>query len=109
MIDKNCFKNKGGILCNLNHNLGGLSVSELAPYWSPELGDTITRSNGKKIGYLEFGDPLGKPIFYFHGALSSRIEAGLYAEDAAKNGIRLIGLDRPGIGLSDDVKNFFFH
>lgn len=91
---------------NLQHR--GLSISELAPYLHETLGETLTLSTGKKIGYLEFGDPSGVPLFYFHGSLSTRIEAGILAESAVKYGIRLIALDRPGIGLSDSRKKFSF-
>ncbi|QUI24742.1 alpha/beta hydrolase [Vallitalea pronyensis] len=92
----------------LKPQLRGLPVVELGHHIHPTLGDTIMLKSGKKIGYLEFGDPSGIPIFYFHGGLSSRIEAGILAENAAKNGLRLIGLDRPGVGLSDPMKAFTF-
>lgn len=86
----------------------GLPLLKLCPHIHPTLGDTITLKNGNKIGYLEFGDPSGIPIFYFHGSLSSRIEAGIFAEYAAKNGLQLISLDRPSIGLSDPPHQFSF-
>jgi pimeloyl-ACP methyl ester carboxylesterase len=37
---------------------------------------------------------------YFHGGADSRLEARLLAEQAANTGVRLIGIDRPGMGLS---------
>ena len=92
----------------LHKKYWGLEVTELGNHLTPEIGSTVSLKNGEKVGYLEFGDPNGKPIFYFHGAYSSRIEAGAFAFDAAKNGIRLIALDRPGIGLSDNISDFTF-
>jgi pimeloyl-ACP methyl ester carboxylesterase len=50
---------------------------------------------------LEIGRPTGVPVFHFHGSGSSRLEALLVADAAEKAGVRLIALDRPGIGESD--------
>lgn len=38
---------------------------------------------------------------YFHGHPGSRLEARFVAEAAVRAGVRLIGVDRPGLGLSD--------
>lgn len=56
--------------------------------------------DGRKLGFSEFGDPTGKPLFYFHGLPGSRLEAAFAHEAAARQGLRVIGLDRPGFGLS---------
>jgi pimeloyl-ACP methyl ester carboxylesterase len=61
---------------------------------------TITLSDGRKLGYDEYGDAGGSP-FYFHGFPGSRIEARLKNDPAAARNLRLIAVDRPGIGLSD--------
>ncbi len=57
--------------------------------------------SGRRIGYAEYGDPSGPLVFYFHGTPGSRIEAGLIADEATAAGVRLVALERPGIGLSD--------
>lgn len=57
--------------------------------------------SGRKIGYAEYGVPTGPLVFYFHGTPGSRIEAGLLEAEIAAAGVRLIALERPGIGLSD--------
>ena len=57
--------------------------------------------DGRNLGYAEFGDMNGTPIFYFHGYVGSRLEAKLFAEKAVKHGVRVISVDRPGLGLSD--------
>ncbi len=62
---------------------------------------TITLSDSRKLGYAEYGDRSGSPIFYFHGFPGSRIEARLMNDPAAARNLRLIAVDRPGIGLSD--------
>ncbi len=61
---------------------------------------TIQLADGRILGYAEYGDPQGKPVFYFHGFPGSRLEARLLEESAVKSGIRLIAPDRPGCGLS---------
>ena len=64
--------------------------------------DNILRlPDGRRLGYAEYGDPQGKPILEIHGNPSSRLGAELFDEAAKKMGIRVIGIDRPGIGLSD--------
>ena len=58
--------------------------------------------DGRTITYAEYGDPDGKPVFYFHGQSGSRLEpAMLDANVFEKAGIRLIACDRPGMGGSD--------
>ncbi|UCH21447.1 MAG: alpha/beta hydrolase [Deltaproteobacteria bacterium] len=58
--------------------------------------------DGRSLGFLECGDPAGKPIFYFHGFPGSRLEVQLADSAALGQNIRLIGIDRPGYGISDD-------
>ena len=64
-------------------------------------GETLRLEDGRLLGYAGYGDPEGWPIFYFHGFPGSRLEAQLADRVAARMGIRLIALDRPGFGLSD--------
>ncbi len=61
----------------------------------------VTLPDGRRIGYADYGDPGGFPVFYFHGCPGSRLEALLASEAAARQGVRLIAVDRPGYGLSD--------
>jgi len=61
---------------------------------------TLKLKDDRTLGFAEYGDPQGKPIFEFHGNPSSRL-GGLFDETAKKMGIRVIGIDRPGMGLSD--------
>jgi len=68
-----------------------------------KLNQQLQLPDGRKLGYDEHGAPDGKPIFYLHGSPSSRLEARLYlSEDLLQSlGVRLIAVDRPGMGLSD--------
>ena len=62
----------------------------------------ITLPDGRRLAYAEFGTPDGRPVLYFHGAPSSRLEPLLVGDDAWRaNGLRVIAPDRPGVGLSD--------
>jgi pimeloyl-ACP methyl ester carboxylesterase len=62
--------------------------------------NTVRLGDGRLLGYAEYGDRSGQPVFYVHGHPGSRLEAGLLAAAAARNGVRLIGVDQPGLGLS---------
>ena len=64
-------------------------------------GRTIRLRDGRQVGYAEWGDPGGQPLFYFHGWPGSRLEGRLGDQPAKAKGIRLVALDRPGMGLSD--------
>lgn len=64
------------------------------------LGSLITLKDGRKLGFLECGDPKGHPVFYFHGFPGSRLQARDFAETAKAHRYRLFGIDRPGMGLS---------
>jgi pimeloyl-ACP methyl ester carboxylesterase len=62
----------------------------------------LTLHDGRTLGYAEYGDPKGKPLFYCHGFPASRYEGELTATAAIKKGLRVIAADRPGFGISDD-------
>jgi pimeloyl-ACP methyl ester carboxylesterase len=57
--------------------------------------------DGRTLGYAEYGDPKGKPGFFFHGFPGSRLQARVADATAARLGVRIIALERPGFGLSD--------
>ena len=67
----------------------------------PKLEGNIAVGDDRQIGFAEFGAPQGRAIFWLHGTPGARrqipVEARVYAEE---NDIRLIGVDRPGIGSS---------
>jgi pimeloyl-ACP methyl ester carboxylesterase len=65
---------------------------------------TMTLTDGRVLGYVESGDPKGLPLFLFHGLNSSRLEAIIVHEAMLRAGIRCIGVDRPGMGLSSFQK-----
>src|SRR6476661_6454525 len=67
----------------------------------PKLEGNIAVGDDRQIGFAEFGDPQGRAVFWLHGTPGARrqipMEEGVYAEERQ---IRLIGVDRPGIGSS---------
>jgi len=62
---------------------------------------TIRLHDGRTVGVASVGKSDGFPIFHCHGSGSSRLEVKLLAAAATSQEVRLIGLDRPGIGHSD--------
>jgi pimeloyl-ACP methyl ester carboxylesterase len=60
----------------------------------------IRLHDGRSLGLAEYGDPTGKPVFFFQGTPSSRLMHP-DASISASLGARVITLDRPGFGLSD--------
>ncbi|MGX7730934.1 alpha/beta fold hydrolase [Rhodococcus sp. 2H158] len=67
----------------------------------PKLEGTVAVGGGRRIGFAEFGSAQGRAVFWLHGTPGARrqipIEARSYAE---REHVRLIGVDRPGIGSS---------
>src|SRR4029078_7182615 len=67
----------------------------------PRLEGSVAVRGGRRLSFAEFGDPRGAAIVWMHGTPGARrqipIEARAFAEE---NHVRLIGIDRPGIGWS---------
>lgn len=57
--------------------------------------------SGRRIDYLELGDPAGVPAIYLHGTPSSASEARWLHAPARAHGVRLVAVDRPGYLASD--------
>ncbi|EED14994.1 conserved hypothetical protein [Talaromyces stipitatus ATCC 10500] len=67
---------------------------------SSSSSQTFQLPDGRVLGFAEYGMPNGKPLLFFHGYPSSRLEAEPADDIARRCGIRLLSLDRPGFGLS---------
>ena len=68
---------------------------------------SITLPDQRKLGFALYGPASGRPLFYFHGSPSSRLEPLLLNEFGVdleglllQSNVRLIAVDRPGMGLS---------
>ena len=75
----------------------------------PRLEGSIAVRDGRRLGFASFGTPSGRPIFWMHGTPGARRQIPLEARALAeRHDLRIIGIDRPGIGSStphvyDDV------
>ncbi|MCW4002718.1 MAG: alpha/beta hydrolase [Candidatus Bathyarchaeota archaeon] len=58
----------------------------------------ISLPDGRQLGYSIIGE--GRPVLYFHGTASSRLEVLLLKDLAEKGKLQIICIDRPGYGLS---------
>ena len=54
--------------------------------------------DGRLLGFSIVGE--GMPVLYFHGTASSRLETLLLKDFVSVYGFQVIGVDRPGYGLS---------
>lgn len=61
--------------------------------------------DGRRLAYLDLGAPDGPPMIHLHGAPSGKLEARFFDLDAAatRAGVRLLAVDRPGVGGSDPL------
>lgn len=71
-------------------------------------GKKHTLSDGRNLGYHEYGELNGFPVFAFHGLPGSRIWFEEDDETCSSLGVRLLTVDRPGFGNSDQKKNRAF-
>ncbi|MBL6854055.1 MAG: alpha/beta hydrolase [Alphaproteobacteria bacterium] len=62
--------------------------------------------DGRTLAVMEVGPGDGKPVIHCHGHASSRVELHIYEQAAARQGVRLLCFDRPGIGRSSPRDSF---
>ena len=67
------------------------------PVGEPQLWE-ISPNQG--LAWNEYGAPDGHPVLYYHGWPSSRLQARLTHHLALERGLRIIAMDRPGMGKS---------
>ncbi|UUW89060.1 alpha/beta fold hydrolase [Pimelobacter simplex] len=67
----------------------------------PTLEGSVAVRDGRRLSFAEYGSPRGPAIVWMHGTPGARrqipVDARAYAAEA---GVRIIGIDRPGIGSS---------
>jgi pimeloyl-ACP methyl ester carboxylesterase len=67
----------------------------------PRVEGTVSLVGRRRLGFAEFGDPRGRAVVWLHGTPGARRQIPESARIAAVDrGVRLIGLDRPGVGDS---------
>jgi pimeloyl-ACP methyl ester carboxylesterase len=75
----------------------------VAPCPPPALEGAIVLADGRRLGFAEYGDPTGPLVLWFHGTPGARRQVPLIGRRAAaKLGLRLVCLERPGVGDSTD-------
>jgi pimeloyl-ACP methyl ester carboxylesterase len=60
----------------------------------------LKRADGREIGFLDYGSPGQTAVIWCHGGPGCRLEPQYVADAAARIGVRLVGIDRPGYGRS---------
>jgi pimeloyl-ACP methyl ester carboxylesterase len=67
----------------------------------PRFEGSIVLNDGRQLGYAEYGPTSGKPLLWFHGTPGARRQISPEAREAAnERGVRIIAVERPGIGAS---------
>ncbi|HOO64132.1 MAG TPA: alpha/beta hydrolase [Synergistaceae bacterium] len=85
---------------------GELSV--LSPSEIEELEKNLrfyTTSGGTRLAFHEYGDPRGRPIFFYHGT-GSHLQATALHKPGLRQGFRIIAPDRPGVSHSEFRKGW---
>jgi len=79
-------------------NIGGVSHPLLDP---PRFEGALRLPGGRRLGYAEFGPATGKPLLWFHGTPGARRQISPQARALAhERGVRIVSVERPGIGES---------
>ena len=67
----------------------------------PHIEGRVGVRDGRKLGFAEFGPHDGRPILWMHGTPGARRQIPEAVRIVAEeHGVRFIGIDRPGTGLS---------
>jgi pimeloyl-ACP methyl ester carboxylesterase len=61
---------------------------------------TLVLADGRVVGFATYGPDLGVPVVWCHGGPGSRLEPASFEPFLERLGLRVIGIDRPGYGLS---------
>ena len=76
-------------------------VTRQSPVAANRTSRVLRLSDGRRIGFAEFGDPHGAPVIAIHGTPGSRFMFALTDAAARERRLRIIAPERPGYGLSD--------
>ena len=67
----------------------------------PRFEGTCHLDGDRRLGYAEYGPVTGRPVLWFHGTPGARRQIPPHARDVAyERDVRLIAVERPGIGAS---------
>ena len=68
----------------------------------------VTLSDGRRLAYREYGDPLGQPLLAFHEGLGSSLLPPGSDRIGRELGLRIVCAERPGFGQSDPREDYSF-
>jgi pimeloyl-ACP methyl ester carboxylesterase len=67
----------------------------------PRFEGTFRVGRRRRLGYAEYGSATGRPLIWFHGTPGARRQVSPHAREVAyERDLRLIAIERPGIGDS---------
>jgi pimeloyl-ACP methyl ester carboxylesterase len=73
-------------------------MSEVLP---PRLEGTVRVDRNRQLGWAQFGDANGMPFLWLHGTPGARRQIPQEARAyGIRHGVRIVGIDRPGVGTS---------
>lgn len=76
-------------------------MTRMADIERPRLEGSVAVRDGRRLSFAEFGAPRGAAIIWMHGTPGARRQVPMEARAyAAEHDLRIIGIDRPGIGTS---------
>jgi len=64
---------------------------------------TLRLTGGGMLAWREYGDPRGEPLIFLHGWPSSSGQGVMLHEAGQKHGLRVLSVDRPGLGQSSRI------
>ncbi|MEU6601717.1 alpha/beta fold hydrolase [Streptomyces flaveolus] len=67
---------------------------------APERLGQLRLTDGRTLGWAEWGPASGVPVLFCGGSATGR-RLGMSGEAVARAGVRLLAVDRPGLGVSD--------
>ena len=81
--------------------MNGASKSRAGTITPPGIEGRVRVRNGRDLGFAAFGPRGGRPILWLHGTPGARRQIPEAVRQVAEPaGLRLVGVDRPGTGLS---------
>ncbi len=67
----------------------------------PRFEGALRLSSGRRLGFAEFGPASGRALVWFHGTPGARRQIAPEARELARRrGVRIVSVDRPGVGES---------
>jgi pimeloyl-ACP methyl ester carboxylesterase len=81
--------------------LGGDDVPQPLLLEPPRFEGAVRLRSGRLLGYAEYGPASGRPLLWFHGTPGARRQIAPQARTLAQErGVRIVCVERPGVGES---------